>query len=66
MTCYSKYNDILIYIQKGNARNLPQDATSASPDFRNGLVSLACGSGWVIPAEDEPVITGEVLCVDGI
>ena len=36
---------------------MPQDATSASPDFRNGLVSLVCYAGWLSSANDEEVIS---------
>ena len=36
---------------------MPQDATSASPDFRNGLVSLACYAAWLSPTDDEEAIT---------
>ena len=36
---------------------MPQDATSASPEFRNGLVSLVCYAGWYSPANDEEVIS---------
>ena len=42
----------------GNAMTMPEEATSASPDFRDGLVSLACGSAWVSPANDDDVIAG--------
>ena len=40
--------------------NLPEDATAASPDLRNGLVSLACSTFWVTPVDDERFITAMV------
>ncbi len=41
--------------------DLPQDATSASPDLRNGLVSLACGAAWYSEGRDEDIISRILL-----
>ena len=46
--------------RSGNTGELPQDATAASPDLRNGLVVLNCAAAWVTPADDEDVISGLV------
>ena len=41
----------------GNARDFPEDGTSTSPEFRNGLVSMGCGLSWYGEDQDTTYIT---------